>query len=69
MTHYPRARLPHPATILPTTPPKQPDPLAQPAPLDDAPIGQSGYVPGAPLETLHNLLTLGVKIGTDAPRP
>ncbi|MGA4212269.1 XopAD/skwp family type III secretion system effector [Ralstonia nicotianae] len=68
VTHYPRARLPHPATILPTTPPKQPDPLAQPAPLDDAPIGQSGYVPGAPLETLHNLLTLGVKIGTDAPK-
>ncbi|OAI76215.1 type III effector protein skwp2 [Ralstonia solanacearum] len=69
VTHYPRARLPHPATILPVTPPKQPDRPDDPlAPLDDAPIGQPGYVPGAPLETLHNLLTLGVKIGTDAPK-
>ncbi|MHA6882714.1 XopAD/skwp family type III secretion system effector [Ralstonia pseudosolanacearum] len=65
VTHYPRARLPHPDTILPTEPPKQPDLLPL---LDDAPIGQPGYVPGAPLETLHNLLTLGVKIGTDAPK-
>ncbi|MDB0543230.1 type III effector protein skwp2, partial [Ralstonia solanacearum] len=62
VTHYPRARLPHPDTALPDARPDRPD---RPG---NAPIGQSGYVPGAPLETLHNLLTLGVKIGTDAPK-
>lgn len=59
VTHYPRARLPHPDTALPDERPDRPG---------NAPGGQSGYVPGAPLETLHNLLTLGVKIGTDAPK-
>ncbi|MCL9844390.1 XopAD/skwp family type III secretion system effector [Ralstonia solanacearum] len=59
VTHYPRARLPHPDTALPDGRPDRPG---------NAPGGQSGYVPGAPLETLHNLLTLGVKIGTDAPK-
>ncbi|WP_412770769.1 XopAD/skwp family type III secretion system effector [Ralstonia solanacearum] len=62
VTHYPRARLPHPDTALPDGRPDRPD---RPG---NAPGGQSGYVPGAPLETLHNLLTLGVKIGTDAPK-
>nr|WP_232520334.1 XopAD/skwp family type III secretion system effector [Ralstonia solanacearum] len=59
VTHYPRARLPHPATT-------------QPAWFrdlsDDAPNERPAYVPGAPLETLRNLLTEAVKVGTDAPK-
>ncbi len=57
--HYPTALLPHPGTILPTDPPPGTDPAQE---------TQLGYVPGAPLETLRNLLTLGVKVGTDAPK-
>ncbi|AMP37615.1 XopAD/skwp family type III secretion system effector [Ralstonia solanacearum] len=57
--HYPTALLPHPGTTLPT------DPLTG---TDPARETQLGYVPGAPLETLRNLLTLGVKVGTDAPK-
>ncbi len=62
VTHYPRARLPNPHTTLAAEHPDRPH---RP---DNAPSGQHGYVPGAPLETLHNLLTLGVKVGTDAPK-
>ncbi|KQV78905.1 type III effector protein skwp2 [Rhizobacter sp. Root1221] len=59
VTHYPIARLPHPAT----TPP-----AGRSDPPRDASGRQPGHVPGAPLDTLHNLLTLGVKVGTDAPK-
>ncbi|MGF2507916.1 XopAD/skwp family type III secretion system effector, partial [Ralstonia pseudosolanacearum] len=51
--HYPTALLPHPGTALPSE-----RPAAE----------QLGYAPEAPLETLRNLLTLGVKVGTDAPK-
>nr|WP_231649692.1 hypothetical protein [Ralstonia syzygii] len=57
--HYPTALLPHPGTTLPKE---------RPAGTDPARETQLGYVPGAPLETLRNLLTLGVKVGTDAPK-
>ncbi len=57
--HYPSALLPHPGTTLPKERPAGTDPDPKP-PL--------GYEPGAPLETLRNLLTLGVKVGTDAPK-
>ncbi|WP_409349092.1 XopAD/skwp family type III secretion system effector [Ralstonia syzygii] len=51
--HYPTALLPHPGTALPSE-----RPAAE----------QLGYVPDVPLETLRNLLTLGVKVGSDAPK-
>ncbi|MEF9387442.1 XopAD/skwp family type III secretion system effector [Ralstonia solanacearum species complex bacterium KE056] len=57
--HYPTALLPHPGTALPEDYPD--DPLALPE-------MQLGYVSAAPMETLRNLLTLGVKVGTDAPK-
>ncbi|WP_247709137.1 hypothetical protein [Ralstonia solanacearum] len=58
--HYPTALLPHPGTDLPKerpsgTPPSQENP-------------RLCARTGAPLETLRNLLTLGVKVGTDAPK-
>ncbi|MBB6589327.1 Type III effector protein (Skwp 4) [Ralstonia solanacearum] len=59
LEHYPSALLPHPGTTLPKERPSGTDPTPKP-PL--------GYEPGAPLETLRNLLTLGVKVGTDAPK-
>ncbi|WP_175425998.1 XopAD/skwp family type III secretion system effector [Ralstonia solanacearum] len=58
-SHYPTALLPHPGTALPEDYPD--DPLALPE-------MQLGYVSAAPMETLRNLLTLGVKVGTDAPK-
>ncbi|MHA6823507.1 XopAD/skwp family type III secretion system effector [Ralstonia pseudosolanacearum] len=58
-SRYPTAQLPHPGTALPED--SADDPLALPEP-------QLGYVPESPLETLRNLLTLGVKVGTDAPK-
>ncbi|MGE1003307.1 XopAD/skwp family type III secretion system effector [Ralstonia pseudosolanacearum] len=58
-SHYPTALLPHPGTALPE------DCADDPLPL---PAMQLGYVPAAPMETLRNLLTLGVKVGTDAPK-
>ncbi len=57
--HYPTALLPHPGTALPSERPAGTDPDRE---------GQLGYVPTALLETLRNLLTLGVKVGTDAPK-
>ncbi|XVK68347.1 XopAD/skwp family type III secretion system effector [Ralstonia solanacearum] len=57
--HYPTALLPHPDTDLPAAPADGTPPSRE---------GQLGYVPEAPLETLRNLLTLGVKVGTDAPK-
>ncbi|MDB0511657.1 Type III effector protein (Skwp 4) [Ralstonia solanacearum] len=57
--HYPTALLPHPDTDLPAAPADGTPPSQE---------GQLGYVPEAPLETLRNLLTLGVKVGTDAPK-
>lgn len=59
VTHYPVARLPHPATTMPA---------GRSDPPRDGSGRQPGHVPGAPLDTLHNLLTLGVKVGTDAPK-
>ncbi|RLM28245.1 hypothetical protein BIY29_00895 [Brenneria alni] len=57
--NYPRAMLPHTGATLSAG---QMDDAA------DLPNGQPGYVPGAPLESLSNLLTLGAKVGTDAPK-
>ncbi|WP_231409766.1 XopAD/skwp family type III secretion system effector [Ralstonia solanacearum] len=57
--HYPSALLPHPGTTLPKE---------RPSGTDSPPKPPLGYQPGAPLETLRNLLTLGVKVGTDAPK-
>lgn len=59
-TLYPKALLPHAETQRP------PGQMALPSvPVDSV---QSGYVPGAPMDTLRNLLALGVKVGTDAPK-
>lgn len=37
-------------------------------PRSEFPDGQPGYVPGDALSTLYNLLTIGIKVGTDAPK-
>ncbi|WP_157771977.1 XopAD/skwp family type III secretion system effector [Ralstonia solanacearum] len=59
VAHYPAALLPHIATTLPAE---------RRGELATVPDVQPGYVPGSPVDTLNNLLTLGVKVGTDAPK-
>lgn len=57
--HYPKALLPHTGTTLPAERQHEVSSLGD---------GQPGYIVSQPVVSLSNLLTMGVKAGTDAPK-